>query len=63
MTQVKLFASTEDIAHIEVKINEWLKSQKDITIVDIKFAMTARSNASIYTIYTVIYKENSNGKY
>ena len=58
MTQVKLFASTEDVAHIEIKINEWLKSKKNISIVDIKVAMAGSGGTSIYTIYTVIYKEN-----
>lgn len=58
MTLVKLFSSTEDINHIEIKINDWLKSKKNITIVDIKVAMAGSGGTSIYTIYTVIYREN-----
>jgi len=63
MTQVKLFASSEDIFRVEVKINEWLKSQNNITIEDIKVAMAGSGGTSIYSIYTVIYKENQNGKH
>lgn len=57
MTQVKIFESNEDTNHIEIKINEWLKSKENITILDIKVAMAGNGGTSINTIYTIIYKE------
>lgn len=57
MTQIKLFESNENTNHIEIKINEWLKSKENITILDIKVAMAGNGGISIHTIYTIIYKD------
>lgn len=57
MTQIKLFESNEDTNHIEIKINEWLKSKENITILDIKVAMAGNGGTRIHTIYTIIYKD------
>lgn len=58
MTKIKLFKSTDDIGHIESKINDWLIANENVDIIDIKIAMAGNGGTTIYTIYTVIYKEN-----